>query len=220
MEKPTRIEASEAGEPLIIASVILAVVAYPESETKSQRAFRAMHAMLNRRARSAGRRTNLAARELFAEFTVQKEGGVLGFANGRGVAGRLNRRLLAADVAAELLFTKASLNSAARSRRSDASHFKHVVWAQSKPVLHLALALRRRLLNWSDPRKPGVFTLLANPDWAPDVLRGAEKWRRILIHASQKLEAFSGIEAVGFVRILPTAGTETIEIRQPPPVAQ
>lgn len=48
-------------------------------------------------------------------------------------------------------------------------------WRTSRPVLHLACALRSLHLKRHDPRGFGVFTLLANPQWIREVLQSAEQ---------------------------------------------
>jgi hypothetical protein len=57
--------------------------------------------------------------------------------------------------------------------RKDSKYFKQEVWKESLPVLHLLLA-------FDGVEITDVHDLIMRPDWLPDALARAEKWREAM----------------------------------------
>ena len=106
------------------------------------------------------------------------------------------RRIYAAEIAHMVMSDssekKLSVAAALRHfatihKREDESFILRHIWGESKPVLHLALALkpvieeRRMYTNGTNLQKP---ILVYDTDWLPYAIRQAENWR---VHALPRL---------------------------------
>lgn len=89
---------------------------------------------------------------------------------------------------------------ALRTGRGD---WERDTWRPSRPVLHLALALRVVQMQWTDPRPFGLWPLLANPQWIRAALASAENHVVHLEYAARRRPALAGIAGAKRVRLLP-----------------
>jgi hypothetical protein len=160
---------------LFAAMMYLAALAYPESHAKRQRFILAMKAYCLRYARHQRRIDRERVAIIITAITPQQQRGQLG-AGFRRIAHRVHM----ADVA--LLSFLELLSSPALQIRSGVPLTARMDqvrggarpafrrWQATRPVLHLALALRTIL---QEPLELGV-ALLYDPAWVPRALRFAE----------------------------------------------
>ncbi len=64
---------------------------------------------------------------------------------------------------------------------AELANLSHLVWAESKPVLHLALALYEAIQTQGRDRGP-FFDLVVDPGWLAPTLARAEALRRTLAY--------------------------------------
>ena len=201
----TEIDLEAPGGELLGAVAYLAVLAYPESHRKRSRCVDAMLAMLNRAAKTHGRATSKFASELFAEIPTKRQGEILGKGQ-KGALRRIYRRWQAAEIASRALASGMSLNAIIAELNANESHFFDAVWSESKPVLHLALALRGIAFRWQDDGRPSYIQLLARPTWVRDAIQSAENWR-LTFSAGARMqhgpEFIRKIDSDAFIRLVP-----------------
>lgn len=198
----TELDLDAPGGELLGAIAYLAVLAYPESHRKRDRCVSALLALCNRAARDAGKPTAAFASELFDEVPHHVQARTLSTTGRKGMLPRVRRRLVAADAAAHA-FLGQSINKAAKRSGMDESYFMYNIWAKSKPVLHLALALREVLLSWQHDGHPIYLQLIARPSWVRSAIVSAENWR-VMLSAEGRAPAFMReINPDDFIRLLP-----------------
>jgi hypothetical protein len=198
----TELDLDAPGGELRAAMAYLAALAYPESHRKRNNSVKALLALMNRAARDLGKPLSPSASDLFAEVPRQMQARRLGTGR-KGMLPRIRRRLQAAQAAAEA-FGGRSLREIAAAHAGDAAYFLHTVWSESKPVLHLALAMRGTLMRWEDDGRPAYLQLLARPAWVREAMRSAESWRSMLsVGERAKPEFLHHIDADAFVRLVP-----------------
>jgi hypothetical protein len=210
----TAIDVDAPGGDLLAAVAYLAVLAYPESYKKRDRCVAAMLALMNRGARHLGLPTAPTASELFKQVPPKRQAEILGRGSKGGALRRIFRRMQAARAASEMLSRSVagrravSLNEVAAAYDGNASYFMHTIWAESKPVLHLALGLRSALmrLSWVDDGRPPYIQLLAKPEWVREAMRSAESWRRQLtaVRVNTNAPEFLGkLDPEAWIRLIP-----------------
>lgn len=96
----------------------------------------------------------------------------------------------------------ASVNYWAK-RHSMRGDWERDTWRPSRPVLHLALGLRRVRMDWTDPRGFGLFPLLANPQWVRVALGSAERHVVLLEHAGEKYATLAAYRDCTRLRLIP-----------------
>lgn len=77
------------------------------------------------------------------------------------------------------------------ARQSQRGDWERDTWRESRPVLHLALALRGIGMKWTDPRGFGLLPLLASPQWIRDALPSGEEWLATLERSGKKHPALA-----------------------------
>jgi hypothetical protein len=89
------------------------------------------------------------------------------------------------------------------ARRTGRGDWERDTWRPSRPVLHLALALRNVAAQWTDPRGFGLFPLLANPQWVRAALESAERNGLYLELAAREQPALAAFADGVRVRLIP-----------------
>jgi hypothetical protein len=172
----SRVDVTGGGEVLAMAAYF-AVLAYPESHRKRDRAVKAVLAFMCRGARAQGLPLSPIASELFRAVPPRREFEIFGTGQ-KGLLPTLRRRHLAALAADRMVRTRCSLRHCAAISGLDESHFKQKIWTESKPVLHLMLALHHHTLrHWRFDRRPWWEQLLARAGWVHEAMLIAEQGR-------------------------------------------
>lgn len=201
----TQLDLGAPGGELLASIAYLAVMAYPESHRKRDRAVLACLAFMNRAARHLGKPLSPIASELFRDVPQRRQGEILGTGQ-KGMLPRIYRRNLAARAAQRMISTGCSLHKVAEIYSGNESYFLHTVWGESKPVLHLAVGLRSVLANWQDDGRPPYLQLLARLGWVREAMTRAENWRRLLtigVNARSAHEFMRHIDSEAFIRLVP-----------------
>jgi hypothetical protein len=174
-DEATSVSLSAPGGEVFAAMMYLAALAYPESHAKRDRFVLAMKAHCLRHARRQRRITREHAAVIVTGITPQQQRGRLGQGFGR-VAHRIRMADAALPSFLELLSSRSfriTVNSTLTDRLGQVSGDRRETfrtWKATRPVLHLALALRTIL---QEPRELGV-ELLYEPTWVPRALKFAE----------------------------------------------
>jgi hypothetical protein len=138
-------------------------------------------------------------------YCKRPQGEILGTGQ-KGMLPRIYRRNTAARAAQRMISSGCSLNEVARIYGGNDSYFLHTVWAESKPVLHLALGLRSVLVDWQDDGRAPYVQLLARQGWVREAMTQAENWRRLLTigaGAESTREFMRHIDPDAFIQLVP-----------------
>lgn len=201
MRKITRVPlAPEAAGDFLAAAAFLAVVAFPTERKARDEFIKACKAFVIKGAIRRGYPASRIRRKFsgYPERRIWETGPI------RRAAARITRRRLPAAAAAIGIMLKQtsksswlrvsikhggvsldSVNAAARAfgQEGDTRDTNWITraWSESRPVLHLALALHSYLQTCK--ARPDIYDLIACPDWVRAAIDQAERMRRVYLPA-------------------------------------
>jgi hypothetical protein len=163
----------DISSPLWAAMVFLAVLAYPESTDRRDRAILAMKAWVYRAARSFNKPVGSDSASVFAAMPVQQQNGTL-----RRLSMRLDKRLIAGSVASQLVLHMHKPGRIERIAPSQQQRTRQMLMTQGIPyakAVRLTMQTRTwpgKLFSLNDyaKRYPGGSARFKNQVWRPEIL--------------------------------------------------